>query len=342
VYTHIVIEIGPIPGVLLLGGGKLLLELSLELKTNEIPVRVITSPRHANEIIKTDKTLESFLRENEIDFLITSKITSEEAKEFLNQNSDCFFLSISAPWIFSENTIKTLFQNRLFNCHSTRLPNNRGGGGFSWQILMGNRFGVCVLHQVDEGIDTGPIIAFDEFLYPANLRIPMEFEEFLLDKNLEFLKSFINDNRNIRHRYEKVLQSEYLSTYWPRLNTNLNGWINWDWNAHDIEKFICAFDEPYKGAQTMLNNQNVNLKGVSVSAQDGNFHPFQSGLIYRVSKSWICVAIQNSTLIITGLFDKDGNSILGKVRVGDRFVTPKSQLGESLKRVHYNSTGLSG
>ena len=52
----------------------------------------------------------------------------------------------------------------------------------------------------------------------------------------------------------------------------------------DVERFICAFDEPYVGASTNLNGDIVRIKSVCLSQQDGFFHHFQSGLIYRKTK----------------------------------------------------------
>ena len=59
--------------------------------------------------------------------------------------------------MLKNSTISSLFKNKLFNLHSTGLPQNRGGGGFSWQIMMGVK-SVTARHLVDNGIDTGPII----------------------------------------------------------------------------------------------------------------------------------------------------------------------------------------
>lgn len=329
------IDIGPIKGVVLLGGGKLVEDLAIELEALKIPVEVVTSPRHAQSVNNSDTSLEAKLKKNNIRYLVVSKIDSEEVKEFLKSSGDFFYLSIGAAWIFSETVIQELFKDRLFNAHGSRLPNNRGGGGFSWQILMGNKFGFCILHKVEAGIDTGQIVAFEEFLYPASLRIPLEFDEFLYRKYLVFLKNFVLSCKNSIVYFKPLEQFESFSSYWPRLKTDINGWINWNWNPYDIEKFICAFDDPYRGAQTRLNDKKVFLKGVSLSPQDGNFHPYQSGLIYRVSNSWICVAIKSSTLIITGLYDEEQNNLISHVRVGDRFITPSVHLDESFKRVYY-------
>ena len=66
--------------------------------------------------------------------------------------------------------------------------------------------------------------------------------------------------------------------YWPRLNTDAHGYINWSNDVEDIEKFICAFDDPYKGAITYFNDNKIRVKKVFLMKTDGIFHPFQNGI----------------------------------------------------------------
>lgn len=126
----------------------------------------------------------------------------------------------------------------------------------------------------------------------------------------------------------------------PRLNTDLNGFIDWSLNADEVERFICAFDSPYKGASTFLNGKRVFLKRVSTSAQDGRFHTFQNGLIYRKSKDWVCIALKGATLIVEEMCSEDGKNILKDLKVGDRLYTPQSFLENAIDRVIYTPTGL--
>jgi len=333
------LSLGPINGIVLLGGGQLLRDLSLWAISEDVPLKVITSPRHALE--NNDGTiLSEFLVNNKISHSIVEKITDTYILSFLENTSDYFYLSLGAAWIFKNNMIKRLFNNRLFNLHGTRLPQNRGGGGFSWQIMMGNRFGFCVLHQVDGGVDTGDIIAADEFIYPTHARIPQDYENIYIQKNYDFVIKFIKKLRTASQVFRPIRQSEWFSTYWPRLNTDLNGYIDWNLNNDELERFICAFDSPYKGASTFLNNRRVYLKKVSISSQDGNFHSYQRGLIYRKTHNWLCVALKGAALIVEEIRDENGNDIMSDVRIGDRFYTPQASLEESMIRVIYTPRSL--
>jgi len=330
---------GPIEGIVLLGGGRLLRQIALWAVSEGAPLKVITSPRHAEEIDDGETLLDFCLRQK-IKHLVVEQITEQSVVSFLSDTQQYFYLSLGAAWIFKSEVIEKLFNNQLFNLHGTRLPQNRGGGGFSWQIMMGNRFGFCVLHQVDGGVDTGDIIATDEFIYPPTARIPEDYEKIYLSKNLDFVIDFIEAHRNGAEVVKPIRQSEWFSTYWPRLNTELNGYVDWSLSANEVERFICAFDAPYKGASTFLNGKKVFLRKVSISAQDGSFHSFQSGLIYRKSKEWVCVAIRGATLIIEEIRNEDNSNILSNVKVGDRLYTPQSFIENAMDRVIYTPAGL--
>jgi methionyl-tRNA formyltransferase len=332
-------RIGPVNAIVLLGGGEILRSLAAWAIHSGVDLKVITSPRHASEISKGDSLSEYLSRKN-VKYLVTEDIDSDEVEKFLTGNADSFFLSLGAAWIFRQSTIESVFQNRLLNCHGTRLPNNRGGGGFSWQIMMGSRFGISLLHKIDAGIDTGPIVAYEEFIYQGSLRTPIEFESKYIENTVKFIVDLISESLIKEVTLKEIEQNEYLSSYWPRLDAEVNGWIDWGLSAIELERFICAFDDPYRGAHTELNGKKIYLKKVCLSPSDGFFHSFQAGIVYRVSKSWICVAIPGSTLLIQEVKDENGLDILEKIKVGDRLITPANKLHESLQKIVYTPIGI--
>ena len=205
--------------------------------------------------------------------------------------------------------------------------------------MNGNRLGFCILHKVEAGVDDGHILAFKEFIYPPECRTPKDYMDFQESKYLVFLeKIFIEAfGTGIKLRY--IEQLEYLSTYWPRLHTPTQGWINWSWEASEIERFICAFDTPYSGAQTIWNEQIVHLKNVVADYNEGPFHPFQTGLILRNNKQWLVVSTRLGCILIQSAVNSKGENVISNMRPGDRLVTPQDRLEESFQRIIYNSEG---
>ena len=335
------IKIDKVEKIIFLGGGQQLIRLARWCKCKGDKLFIVTSPRHAEEIIESGKTFTEILSLENISFIVVEDISSNEVKDYLGNLSNAFCLSFGAAWIFKKETIKNLFKGKLFNLHGTKLPQNRGGGGFSWQILLGNRFGFCQLHLVDSGVDTGEIVKTDEFLYPPSCRIPKEYENFYYEKNFNFMTNFLNEIRQFGLDEKTFKQTEYFSSYFPRLNTEENGWINWDDNILDLEKFICAFDEPYAGAKCLWRGKTVFIKKVCVDFSDQNFHPYQVGIVYRKNKNWLCVCAKGGTLIIEKINDENGLSIIKDIREGDRFITNLNKMQSRFNRVIYTPKGMS-
>ena len=77
-------------------------------------------------------------------------------------NKKCIGFSIGSAWIFKKNIID-IFKSRIYNIHGANLPSDRGGGGFSWQILKNNKNGFSCLHKINEKIDYGNIIKTSKF-----------------------------------------------------------------------------------------------------------------------------------------------------------------------------------
>lgn len=329
---------GKVSRFILLGAGIELIEFASIIKRHGIDVRVFTSKRHLDEKMDDNKTFKQLLKENNINYLESKDVNMDQtAIEYLGDGT--VGVSFGAAWIFKKEFIDR-FGGRLLNLHATRLPQNRGGGGFSWQILTDNRLGYSVLHQVDPSLDTGDIIMQNEFYYPKTCRIPKDYGELCTDKIIELLDDFLK--RVIREEeFHPMKQQEQFSTYWPRLHTKTHGYIDWSLNVNFIERFICAFDDPYDGASTLLYDKRVFLKRVFTDYNDGSFHPFQSGIVYRKRVSSLFVAAIGGSLIINKVLDADGTDIMAQVKLGDRLYTPQEYLDKSRSfRAIYNPNGL--
>ena len=258
----------------------------------------------------------------------------------VEQSKDYLGISVGAPWFFSADFINRFSAEKLLNLHGTQLPHYRGGNIYSWFVLNGVRTGMCLLHQLTAQFDSGSVISFEEFLYPNACRKPVDYMHHYERMNADFLLRFIQHYHSGQKIISGLSQPSYLSTYWPRLKTDINGWINWDIEGHALERFISAFDEPYDGAITQFRGKNVFLKDVSF--QPGfNHHPFQYGIVFRRSKKWLHVAVNGGELIVSSVQGKNKSDMLSAVREGDRFITPLLKLESGKRRVIKNDLGLS-
>ena len=177
-------------------------------------------------------------------------------------------------------------------------------------------------------IDEGDIVTISKYAFPENCKSPNDYALYTSKKSIELIKKFISEVIEGKEFHPSSQKNE-ASSYWPRLNTEIQGFIDWDWDAKFIKKFIDAFDNPYKGSRTFLKEREVILKKATFSESD-EFHPFQRGLIFRKHQGKVYIACINGELVIEEITDNDDNPIFDDVRLGDRLHTPKEFLEKAL------------
>jgi len=305
-----------------------LYEISQNLNFN---VYVITSPDQEIEI------------QGLVPYVVFDKLDDTFA-EFIEDNcsqGETLFISLGARWIFKKDIIENIMCSQLVNFHGTRLPYDAGGGGYSWRILKKDRIDSQLVHLVDEGIDTGPILKSSVSVFPSSCKIPNDFELYHRNKSEIFFKNFLVDIKNHKEFYLKP-QLDYIGSYNPRLMTNMNGWINWAWESSCLVDFIDAFDSPYQGASTLINGQHVRIKKAQLHGGEQGSHPYMSGIIFRKHEGFILVSTGDQfSIIVEHVEDENGLNILDNVKVGDRFYTDNNRLLEAVSfRALFGSTGL--
>ena len=250
-------------------------------------------------------------------------------------------LSFGSPYIFDQDCI-SFFDGRLLNSHGTPLPEFKGGGGFTWRILQGDMRGSCLLHLVTPEIDEGPIVFRKDFTFTPDHRFPSDFLKTQYEYESRYLIPFISSVLTSADPKSYLESNRYYTspsepkTYFPRLLTDIHGAIDWNWNALDIERFICAFSHPYPGAFSRINDTTIRFFDCSLCRSASN-HPFVAGIVTYVSSSFIEVAVTDGFLQIQL---SDLLPIDFPFTVGMRFHTPFSFLNTSRSaRVAYSPQG---
>ena len=247
-------------------------------------------------------------------------------------------LSISAPWIFKKIHIDK-FYGLLYNIHNQPLPKFKGAGGSSWRIMMNDYNGGSCIHYLSEGIDDGEIVDKVDFKFSPKCICPKDFDDITLIHSKDLIKRWltkiISDPLAITKKIKKYKSIN--SEYWPRINSEVHGWINWNWNIHEISQFCKAFSYPHRGAQTTIRQTKIFIKQVSYELNSNKFHSFQNGLIFNISDKIIYVAHKDGTLYIEDYEFEDKNV---KLRLGDRFFTDSEKLEKAMNtRIQYHPNG---
>jgi hypothetical protein len=155
------------------GGSRVLRYAAVKLKLQGLPVFVITSKRLIGETVDGN-SFKEFLEKNELPYEVIYNVNKSQLLK-KNFDKDAIGISFGAPWIFNKKFIGK-FNGKLLNMHSRNLPQNRGSGGFSWMILNSDRKSSNLIHMIDAGIDTGPIVDKKDFTFPNKCMIPVDYD----------------------------------------------------------------------------------------------------------------------------------------------------------------------
>jgi methionyl-tRNA formyltransferase len=322
------INFGKIERVILFGGGQVNLETAKILKKNNIEVFIFLSKSQSLDKNNFEKKIYfKILLEKKIKFKILKSLKEKNKwQPYLTKKT--LGISNTCRWIFDKKDI-LLFNKKLINIHNSELPSFAGGGGISWNLMMGEISGGITIHFIDQNIDTGKIIFRTQFKFPKNSRHSLDkMNKFAISFEIKqinnFLKNIINKKDFIIKNY--ALKNNNKASYWPRLKTEENSWINWNWDAKDICNFVNAFGYPYSGARTYFNKEIIKLTYAKLARSNLKFHPFQNGIIYRINNNNIFVACAKGGIIFN---KKDFNK---KFRLlGQRLNTPYRKLEKAFE-----------
>jgi methionyl-tRNA formyltransferase len=317
--------------LVLIGGGDVMLHTAETAQAAGLRVAAILAPRHAEETLPLGgkNTLAAFRAMGAPTFVIEDLNSDLAAlpSEWTGTNALAF--CYGPAWIFNRAVLNA-FGAGMINYNPIPVPRYLGGAHYTWQILQGDRKGGVILQLITDRLDRGPILKANYFEIPPTARTPADYFKAytehgnrLLD---EAISTFVRGGSFTSTPYEEVNEHRF---YLPRLYTLRNGWIDWRWSGRDVERFCCAFDEPYKGAGTLVDGQEIHLKDVYLEEGERS-HPFLSGLVVRRLKDRVWVAVSDGLLRIGQAVGADDTDAKPLLREGRRLVTPPEKLYEAL------------
>ena len=285
---------------------------------------LITDAEHLQYPCGNGNSFEDELKCKNIKFICVDKICDPRAVELMT-GAD-YTISVSCPWILKKDIID-LVRGKIFNFHGSSLPEQKGAGCHSWRLMQGNRDFHLTFHHLSEEIDGGKVIFEQKMKSPTDCKGLKETYKFIANHEekafCDFLRKLELDLSNA-----DVIETHRKEFYWPRLNTDVNGYIDWSWTALEIVRFCEAFDDPFDGASSFLDGKRVRLKKVQIDDDEIQFHPFQYGLIYRLKGNSVWIAAKNSGLRVSQFLCPSGL----RIRLGKRLITS----GETLLKAKLN------
>lgn len=236
-------------------------------------------------------------------------------------------LLCNSIWKIDKNII-SLFKKNIFNIHIGKFPYQIGAGGATWLRLVNARLSSITIHAVNEELDRGKILVEQDFKLKKNFSLT-DYYKITRKNEIKAYNKFFNVLSSPKKKIFKE-NNEKSSIYMPRLNTKIHGYIDWSWNAKDVANFINAFSSPYDGASTFIKKKKYFLQNAKFKKNKINFHPFQSGIIFRKNKSSLSIAGIMGEIKIKQLYDAKGKKVkLELIKLGARFYTPSKEIDKS-------------
>tara|TARA_B100000989_G_scaffold299057_1_gene292646 strand:- start:9969 stop:10892 length:924 start_codon:yes stop_codon:yes gene_type:complete len=301
--------------IILFGGNRLsengpIGDLIGYFKKSGIDFFLVTDPVHLKKKTYNNKSFRETIKD--IKYFSFKKINEKKVSKLIDINT--YGISINSIWKFSDFLINK-FSGRLYNYHAANLPEERGAANITWKILQKNfKKNTINIHKVIKEFDTGEIVASKKINLKKNI-LPKDYLKVIALNEKSFLINFIDKlvtNKKILLKKQKGEQY-----YWPRLNANKDGKINWSWNVEDITLFIKSFSHPFNGAFSFINNNKIKIYDASF-VKKKKFHPFQNGLVFREDNSKIYVA-NNTGYIVLKKTNLNSKKML-KNYIGKRFI----------------------
>ncbi len=217
-----------------------------------------------------------------------------------------------------KNNFLSITKYGCINLHAGKLPQYRGSSPMNWALINGdNEYSISII-KVDEGVDTGPVLAEKTF--------SISTKDTILDlhnnANIYFPKILLNVLSNIvKNKLKPLNQNESNSSYYP-LRFPEDGIVFFDqFSAEEIHNRIRALTDPYPGVLCYFKDRKIKILSSQLTQR-----PFfgEPGRIYRVSKKGLLVCAKDRCLWLTKVIDiKTGKDLSIKIKRYDSIATIK-------------------
>jgi methionyl-tRNA formyltransferase len=142
------------------------------------------------------------------------------------------------------------------NLHGGPLPQYRGASVLNWQIIQGERSGGISIIFVDQGIDTGDIIA--EAKFPI---LPTDTIKEVVNKTLKiFPPMLLKTIKQIdKDKVKRKVQNKQVGKYWKKRRPEDGLMDLTKMTAKQVDNFVRALTKPYPGAFCYLNGKKITI-----------------------------------------------------------------------------------
>ena len=221
--------------------------------------------------------LDDFCSRHEVDLVKICNVNDERAVEAIRQRSIDWLFIIGWSQIAGREVLNAPLLGAL-GMHPTLLPQGRGRAAIPWAILKNLPKTGVTMFKLDQGVDTGPILAQREIPLSPNTDAA-ELYEAVDAAHVGLMREVFPRLRE--GSVTLVEQDESAATLWPGRRPE-DGRIDCDASVVEAERLVRALTHPYPGAFLDREGQRLIIWKSEIVADedqtDGAFLiPFRDG-----------------------------------------------------------------
>lgn len=196
-------------------------------------------------------SIKNYCKDKKIHFYNAKTIDEKISKIIISYNPDLCF-SVYFRNIIPKHLIE-LPPLGIINIHPSILPSYRGPAPTMWALIKGEKNSGVTMHYINDGIDSGDIIAQNIFKIPNNITgfslnsLSMRMGALLFKKQLPLILNRTN---------KRLKQNNKNATYFGKFNPS-TAKIQWYDSKFLIGRRVQALTKPYDGAYATLKGKNI-------------------------------------------------------------------------------------
>ena len=195
---------------------------------------------------------EAYARRNALELHVGK--SRKDSERIIEELKPDLCMVVGWYWLISKRAIESV-PFGFIGIHNSLLPKCRGGSPVVWSIIKGEPEVGVSFFSITPGVDDGPIWAQESVPVEEDDYISSVLEK-LENKTIDILQGMYHQilNGNV----EPVDQNHGAATYCAQ-RFPIDGNINWHESAQDVYNFIRAQSDPYPGAFTYLEGQELKI-----------------------------------------------------------------------------------
>lgn len=217
------------------------------------------------------------------------KIKDKESVEYLRTLEADIFVVAAFGQILSKEILE-MPRLGCINIHGSLLPKYRGAAPIQWAILDGEKETGITIMQMNEGLDTGDMLA--KSIVPIEEK---ETGETLFDKMAYHGAKLLLETLPLLEegKLKPEKQKEEESSYAPMIKKEM-GKIQWQKDANSIERLVRGMNS-WPSAYTFFNKKTLKIWEACVEEEDTSCQP---GTVVQVTKDSIKVQTGQGLLVL--------------------------------------------